>query len=328
MSISPLRRIIALAVLGSTLLVPTAILDTASAADAPCVVTFGSTDARAIPDPGTLELADARRLCRHGHGRGRRGRRHASLDQDLVIEFRHGSFTIALATRLGGAGDNYTGTTFDDEATSSITTASAPFSGRSRPQTPLSSFDSATASGEWALSVRDEDVDDAGTLNSFRVTITIADCDSDADGVKNSVDNCDLVANSSQVDTDKDGEGDLCDSDNDGDAVPDATDNCDFVVNPSQVDFDHDGIGDACDADRDGDALVDAVDNCNSVPNPDQLNTDADALGDACDAGRRRRRVRRHDRPCRLLAAAGHSGCPLATRNWSSRSVTTGSRDE
>ncbi len=58
--------------------------------------------------------------------------------------------------------------------------------------------------------------------------------DSDNDGVCDTDDNCDLVANPSQLDTDGDGIGDACD-------------NCPTVSNPSQTDSDQDGVGDACD---------------------------------------------------------------------------------
>jgi hypothetical protein len=44
--------------------------------------------------------------------------------------------------------------------------------------------------------------------------------------------------------------------DSDGDTVPDATDNCPLVPNPAQTDTDGDGIGDAC-ADSDGDGFSD-----------------------------------------------------------------------
>jgi len=69
------------------------------------------------------------------------------------------------------------------------------------------------------------------------------------------VDNCPLVPNPDQRDTDGDGIGDACD-------------NCPTVANPDQRDSDQDGVGDACD-------------NC-ALPNPDQLDANHDGIGDAC----------------------------------------------
>lgn len=58
--------------------------------------------------------------------------------------------------------------------------------------------------------------------------------DTDGDGVTNLQDNCPLVANPDQADTDgQDGVGDACD-------------NCPAIFNPGQEDSDHDGVGDAC----------------------------------------------------------------------------------
>ena len=90
--------------------------------------------------------------------------------------------------------------------------------------------------------------------------------------------------------------------DTDGDGVPDASDNCPVLTNPNQMDTDDGGAGNACDPDDDGDGVWDERDNCPLVSNPDQTNTDSgpidngpkltgdditnpfeDNIGDACD---------------------------------------------
>jgi hypothetical protein len=120
--------------------------------------------------------------------------------------------------------------------------------------------------------------------------------DGDEDGISYCQDNCPLINNPDQADTDSDGMGDACDSDDDNDGWDDETeiaagtnpldqtsfppdadndhiydsiDNCPDVANAGQSDSNSDGVGDAC-TDTDNDGVYDSVDNCPFIYNPNQ----------------------------------------------------------
>jgi hypothetical protein len=124
-------------------------------------------------------------------------------------------------------------------------------------------------------------------------------------------DNCPLVDNFAQGDSDNDGLGDACEDD-DGDGLINSTDNCPMHSNFDQLDTDGDDLGNACDPDDDNDGICDSggplpagtpgtvsgcvrghfygsgalgawFDNCPTVPNVSQEDTDGDGEGDACD---------------------------------------------
>jgi hypothetical protein len=86
--------------------------------------------------------------------------------------------------------------------------------------------------------------DPIGDNNSggYEVLMFSAD-DDDGDDRINIFDNCPLIPNTDQLDTDSDGNGNVCDGDDDNDGV---TDNLDqFPLNRSEsVDSDKDGMGD------------------------------------------------------------------------------------
>ena len=86
--------------------------------------------------------------------------------------------------------------------------------------------------------------------------------DKDKDGIPDKQDNCPEIANADQLDSDEDGQGDVCDDDDDNDGVLDTVDNCVIVPNAGQEDTDGDAQGDSCDDDCDGDGVADLEDVC------------------------------------------------------------------
>jgi dipeptidyl aminopeptidase/acylaminoacyl peptidase len=110
--------------------------------------------------------------------------------------------------------------------------------------------------------------------------------DIDGDGIADDDDNCPDEANSNQVDTDLDGEGDACDADDDNDTVADAGDICPLDANTNQADADGDGAGNACDADLDGDGVIDAADACVPTRTGAVVNADGCSIEDLvpCDS--------------------------------------------
>ena len=85
--------------------------------------------------------------------------------------------------------------------------------------------------------------------------LVCSESDPDCDNVFSN-DNCPLIANQDQLDSDVDEVGDVCDNapndfnpgqeDTDFDDIGDVVDNCPNVYNPDQEDVNDDGIGDAC----------------------------------------------------------------------------------
>jgi len=107
-----------------------------------------------------------------------------------------------------------------------------------------------------------DDTFDGLSDKTIAITLTNNDFDSDGDGVLDAVDNCVSISNANQLDTDSDGEGDVCDTDDDGDGTPDVDDA--FPLDPTEdTDTDGDGVGNNADTDDDNDLLLDGED-----PNP------------------------------------------------------------
>ncbi len=78
---------------------------------------------------------------------------------------------VPLATRRGSSGDNFTNTTFDDQASTPITGGTAPFTGSFRPQSPLSVFNGINPNGTWSLEIKDRLSGDTGRLLNWTINV-------------------------------------------------------------------------------------------------------------------------------------------------------------
>ena len=97
---------------------------------------------------------------------------HAYVSDLAIVLIGPNGVRVELSLRNGGSGDNYVDTIFDDEAAQSITTGSAPFTGRFRPQQPLAVLDGIPANGTWTLEITDMSPPDVGTLDAWSLSLT------------------------------------------------------------------------------------------------------------------------------------------------------------
>ena len=158
---------------------------------------------------------------------------------DLVIHLTSpDGTTVELVSAVGGSGDDFTATVFDDEAPTAIGDGTPPYTGSFQPEESLAAFDGGSSGGLWVLTLQDIFVSaDDGTLNSWSVTLTFdSDGDDDGDGVGDCDDCNDAAAGAwpgapdicdGVVDNDCDGEPDSAEADADGDGVDLCGGDCD-----------------------------------------------------------------------------------------------------
>lgn len=133
--------------------------------------TFAATDLpQPIPDASTLTATLALTSpMMVGDLRMRLSLTHTfAADVDVWLIAPSGD-RVELSTDNGGSEDNYNATTLADSAPGSVVTASAPFIGVFRPETPLSALMYQPLSGTWQLQVTDDSPGATGGLLSWEL---------------------------------------------------------------------------------------------------------------------------------------------------------------
>ncbi|MGV6857492.1 MAG: proprotein convertase P-domain-containing protein [bacterium] len=137
-----------------------------------------------------------------------------------------------------GCGDNNMDISFDDGSGLDPEThcnGSDPWiTGNARPTTPLNVLNGESSLGTWTLTVSDHAGGDIGQLTAWQLDTTPslqtqcnicqAPVDSDQDGINDNQDNCRLIPNNDQRDTNADDFGNLCDPDLDNNLIVNGND--------------------------------------------------------------------------------------------------------
>ncbi len=93
-------------------------------------------------------------------------------DKDLVLYLvSPAGRVIELAGHNGGSGQNFTSTTFNQGASTSISAGNAPFNGTFRPESSLSVFSGLNGKGVWWLVVEDDGRAGTGKLVSWTLSL-------------------------------------------------------------------------------------------------------------------------------------------------------------
>ena len=216
--------------------------------------------------------------------------------------------SVLLTSGNGGIGNGFGNPTFDDEAASPISGASAPFSGSLQPDGNLADFDGTDANGDWTLTLVDNDPSFLdGDLTFWQLNITTeAGDDLDQDGYVDSCGDCDgndpaINPGASEIcgdGVDQDCDGADLPSDSDGDGFDDVAcggadcDDSSPAVNPTVTEVCDDGIDNDCDsvtpdlfdADGDGSDCATDCDDGNAFVAPGASEVCGDGIDNDCDA--------------------------------------------
>jgi len=95
-----------------------------------------------------------------------------TYDNDLTLSLVTPANTpITLALRRGGSGDDFRNTVFDDEASTSIASGVAPFTGSFKPEGLLGTADGLSGAGNWKFKVVDSAAQDVGTIDNWTLML-------------------------------------------------------------------------------------------------------------------------------------------------------------
>ena len=93
-------------------------------------------------------------------------------DLDVFLIAPNGT-RVELFTDVGDGVANFTSTTLDDDAATSITSGTVPFTGTFRPEGSLAVLNGINPAGTWTVEITDDAAQDTGTLNSWSLQLGV-----------------------------------------------------------------------------------------------------------------------------------------------------------